>query len=178
MFTFLCVALMLLLCELELTAVIVIGSILLIFSTIPWVLPSLQRYALTVLSLGMKLIALLLVVGLGLILAAGWSTNLAATARTAAQDIHKILLPAFEALLFVAIAYYIPNYISGLVAGGSGPAMGLGEAALGAAAAEGLAGVRAGAQQSSLGAIGGVASAAGTAAGSAARNVRNMLMSS
>jgi P-type conjugative transfer protein TrbL len=175
---FLCIALMLLLCELELTGCIVIGSILLIFSTIPWVLPSLQRYALSILSLGMKLIGLMVIVGLGMILAATWSAHLATTAPTVVQDIKSIMLPAMEAVLFGGLAYVIPNKIAGLVSGGSGPAMGLGEAALGAAASGGLAGARAGAQQASLAAIGGAASVAGTAAGTAARNVRNMLMSS
>jgi P-type conjugative transfer protein TrbL len=176
--TFLCVAIMLLLCELELTAVIVLGSIVLIFSVLPWVLPSLQRYALTVLGLGVKLVALLAIVGLGLIEAAQWAHNLAIAAPTITEDIKQILLPTGEAILFAAVAYFGPNMIAGLVSGGAGLSMGLGEMFLGAAAAEGGSAARQGAQQAAQAGIGGAASLAGTAAGTAARTVRNMLLQS
>jgi P-type conjugative transfer protein TrbL len=178
MVTFLGVAIMLLLCELELTAVIVLGSIVLIFSVLPWVLPSLQRYALTILSLGVKLVTLLCIVGLGLIEAAGWANDLATNAAKLTTDFHLILLPAGEAILFVAAAYFAPNMIGGLVSGGSGSSMGLGEMFLGAAAAEGGSAARQGAQMAATAGIGAAAGIAGTAAGTAARTVRNMLLQS
>jgi P-type conjugative transfer protein TrbL len=175
---FLGVAIMLLLCELALTAVIVIGSIVLIFSVLPWVLPSLQAYGLAVLSLGMKLITLFCVVALGLIEAASWSHDLAALGTAITKDIHNILLVSAEAILFVIAAYYLPNLISSLVSGGVGPTFGLGEAFLAKAGAEGTAHARSGAQQAAVAGIGAASSAAGTAAGTAARAVRNMLLSS
>jgi P-type conjugative transfer protein TrbL len=176
--TFLCVALILLLCELEMAGVIVIGSILLIFCTLPWTLPTLHRYALTVLGLGMKLLALMAVVGVALIEAASWQAKLAATAPTIVNDIHNIMLPACEAVLFVFVAYAIPNKVAGLVSGGAGPSLGLGEAMMGAAAAGGASIARAGAQKAALAGIGGAASAAGTAAGTLARQVRNLVLNS
>jgi type IV secretory pathway TrbL component len=169
---------MLLLCELELTAVIVLGSIVLIFSVLPWVLPSLQRYALTVLGLGVKLVALLCVVGIGLIEAAGWASDLAANATKITTNFYLVLLPTCEAILFAVVAYYAPNIIAGLVSGGSGPSIGLGEMFLAKAGAESGAAARQGAQQAAAAAIGGAASLAGTAAGTAARTVRNMLLQS
>jgi P-type conjugative transfer protein TrbL len=177
-FAFIGIAIILLLCEVELATVIVLGSIVLIFSVLPWVLPSLQRYALTVLGLGVKLIALLCIIGLGLIEAAGWTADLAAHAAKLTKDFHLIFLPAGEAILFVAVAYFAPNIIAGLVSGGAGPSIGLGEMFLGAAAAEGGAAARQGAQMAATAGIGAASSAAGTAAGTAARAVRNMLLQS
>jgi P-type conjugative transfer protein TrbL len=178
LFTFLFVALILLLCELELAGVIVIGSILLIFCTLPWTLPMLHRYALTVVGLGMKLLALMAIVGVGLIEAAHWQGNLATTAATIVNDIRNIMLPACESILFVFVAYKVPNEVAGLVSGGSAPSMGLGEAMMGAAVAEGASSARAGAQKAALAGIGGAASAAGTAAGTMARQVRNLVLNS
>jgi P-type conjugative transfer protein TrbL len=177
-FAFIGIAIILLLCEVELAAVIVLGSIVLIFAVLPWVLPSLQRYALTVLGLGVKLIALLCIIGLGLIEAAGWTADLAAHAAKLTTDFHLIFLPAGEAILFVAVAYYAPNIIAGLVSGGSGPSMGLGEMLMAGGAAEGASAARAGAQQAITAGIGAASSAAGTAAGTAAKAVRNMLLQS
>jgi P-type conjugative transfer protein TrbL len=177
-FAFLFIAIILLLCEVDLAGIIVIGSILLIFCALPWTLPTLHRYALTVLGLSMKLLALMAIIGVGLIEAARWQANLASTAATITQDIHNIILPAMEAILFVFLAYKVPNEVAGLVSGGNGPGMSIGEALMGAAVAEGAAGARAGAQKAALAGIGAAAGATGTAAGTLARQVRNLVLNS
>jgi type IV secretion system protein TrbL len=176
---FLAIAVMLLLCQLELTAVIVLGSIVLIFSVLPWVLPSLQRYALTALNLGVKLLTLFAVIGIGLIAATTWTQDFAGVVNGAGVTaFQQVFLPFGEIVLFGIMAYALPNRIAGLVSGGSGPSMGLGEMFLGAAAAEGGAAARSGAQQAITAGVGAASSAVGTAAGTAARHVRNMLLQS
>lgn len=125
-FCYLCCAIILLLCEVELAAYAVGGCLLLALASLPWTRPMLGRWALTILSLSIKLFGLLAVIGLGLILAAGWATTLAGLSINTASA-EAIFGPAFESILLVMLTYTAPNGLASLVAGGNGSGFGFGE---------------------------------------------------
>lgn len=121
----------------EVWAVIIGGMLLLAFASLPWTAAILPLWALSVLRYSMKIFMLLAVLALGLTLAVGWATDMAANSGSISSNISLMLQAIVESLLFVACVYFLPTAVSNLVAGGQGSVMAVGEAMLGAAAAAG-----------------------------------------
>lgn len=184
MVSFTAAAIIYILAMIEVWAIMISGMLLIAFATIPWVAATLPTWGLSILSRSMKIFTMLAVLAVGLALAQGWATDMAASSGTISSNISRMLQAIVESLLFAACVYFVPNSLARLVAGSSGSAIGLGEALLASAAAAGagLAGKAAtqsanAGRQGAIAALGTASSVAGTTAGHAAKAVRSMILS-
>ena len=159
----------------EAWAIIIGGSLLLAFASIPWFAAMLPRWILSILSISVRVFALLAVLAIGLTEAQGWATAMAANSGSISGNISLMFQAITEALLFAASVYFIPRTLSNLVAGGAAAVMTTGEAMLGAAAGAGAGAAAAGAAAARNAAAAGT-TAAIQGAGQLAATVRRMLM--
>ena len=127
-------AIIYLLTLIEAWSIIIGGPLLFAFASIPWAAAILPRWGLSILSVSVKVFALLAVIAIGLTEAQGWATAMAANSGSISGNISLMFQAITEALLFVACVYYIPRTLSNLVAGGAAAIMTTGETMLGAAA--------------------------------------------
>jgi P-type conjugative transfer protein TrbL len=172
-------AIIYLLTLIEAWSIIIGGPLLFAFASIPWAAAILPRWGLSILSVSVKVFALLAVIAIGLTEAQGWATAMAANSDSISGNISLMFQAITEALLFVACVYYIPRTLSNLVAGGAAAVMTTGETMLGAAA--GAAGGAAASGAAAAGATARNAAAAGTTAaiqgaGNLSATIRRMLM--
>jgi type IV secretory pathway TrbL component len=159
----------------EVWALIIAASVLLAFAALPWTWSMFPGWALTVLSASIKVFFLLAVLAIGLNEATGWSTAMAATSGTIADNVSLLMQATVEALLFFGLVYYIPGLMARMVVGGAGPALQAGEAMLADAVGAG-AGAAAGAASAGIGAAGNAAAAGAKGAVSGASKVAQMLL--
>ena len=103
----------------EAWAIIIGGSLLLAFASIPWFAAMLPRWILSILSISVRVFALLAVLAIGLTEAEGWATAMTANSGSISRNISVMLQAITEALLFVACVYFIRRTLSNLVAGGA-----------------------------------------------------------
>jgi type IV secretory pathway TrbL component len=156
----------------EAWALIIGGSLLLAFAPLPWTWNIFPGWGLRVLGACVKTFFLIAVLALGLNEAAGWTAAMAAASSTLAVNASVMMQAVTEALLFVALVYYIPAIMASLVTGGAGAAINAGETILAGIVAEG-------ASEAASGATGlGSATATATADGAAKalKKVHAMLM--
>jgi type IV secretory pathway TrbL component len=155
--------------------VLIIGaSVLLAFAALPWTWHIFPGWGVSLLSICFKIFFLLAILAVGLTEARGWSQAMAGASPTIVKDASLAVEAMIESLLFLALIFYIPGLMAGLVLGATGSVMNAGEAliggmaAAGASAAEGLA---AGAVQP-----GAIVGAVGKGAQAARAVVKSMLL--
>jgi P-type conjugative transfer protein TrbL len=156
----------------EVWALIIGGSLLLAFAPLPWTWNIFPGWGLRVLGACVKTFFLIAVLALGLNEAAGWTAAMARSSSTLAVNASVMMQAVTEALLFVALVYYIPGIMASLVTGGAGAAITAGETILAGMVSEGADQAASGAK-----ALGGAtANAAADGAAKALKKVHAMLM--
>ena len=124
-----------LLAQVEVWALIIAASVLLACAPMPWTWTIFPGWGLTVLSSCIKIFFLLCVLAIGLGLATGWSTSMAAVSGTISDNISLMMEATVEALLFIACVYYLPTLMARMTTSAAGTVLHAGEAMLGSIAA-------------------------------------------
>jgi P-type conjugative transfer protein TrbL len=167
-------AIILLLTEVWVWALIIGASVFLAFAALPWTWSMFPGWALTVLAACIKVFFLLCILAVGLNEAQGWTTAMAGASTSIVDDTSLMMEAIVESILFAGLVYYIPNLMAAMVSGAAAPALNAGEAMIGSmlgSAAGAAGGVAAGSLQP-----GAIAEAATNAAASAKSMVNKMLL--
>jgi P-type conjugative transfer protein TrbL len=161
-----------LLALIEVWTLIIGGSFLLAFAPLPWTWNIFPGWGLKVLAACVKTFFLMAVLALGLKEVGNWTAVMTTSSAGLATDASGMMQAVTEALLFVALVYYIPGLMASLVTGGAGAAITAGETILAGIVAEGAG--QAGSGAKALGSA--AANAAADSATKAMSKLHEMLM--
>jgi P-type conjugative transfer protein TrbL len=150
------------------------ASVLLAFAALSWTWHIFPGWGISTLSVCVKIFFLLAILGLGLVEAEAWTAAMAGTSASIVEDASLALEAMVESLLFLALVYYIPGLMAGLILGAASSVMNAGEALIAGIASAGASAV--GGVAAAAARPGAVAATAGKTIEAARATVNKMLL--